>query len=70
MKNIWITIPTILLCLEPTISVTGGKETQMISGVLSQLQNKQTWHLFKIYRHYWTIPEPKDMGGLSYVLNF
>lgn len=35
----------------------------MISGVLSQLQNKQTWHLFKIYRHYWTIPEPKDMGG-------
>lgn len=63
MKNIWITIPTILLCLEPTISVTGGEQTQTIRGDLSQLQNKQTRHLLKICRHYWTTPEPKDVGA-------
>jgi hypothetical protein len=42
VKNIWITIPTILLCFEPTISVTEGKQTQEVRGAHDQVHSRQT----------------------------
>lgn len=62
VKNIWITIPTILLCFEPTISVTGRKQTQEIREVLSIKANRLDTCLKKIsYQHYWNVLEHEDM---------